>query len=81
MARNQGRLRKSKPSGSSLERWNTHDDIPDNEQDAFHRQQDMISLADADAGNGGGEEDEYGEWRRAACVERRPLTTPNAKVL
>lgn len=60
MARKQARGGKAKSNGS-LDRWNTYDDIPDNAQDAFHRQQDRIALGDMDD-KAVEDDDEYGEW-------------------
>lgn len=61
MARKQKETAITAASGK-LDRWNTTDDIPDTEQDAFHRQQDKILLGDLN-GTGGAieEDDQYGE--------------------
>ncbi|UZJ51239.1 hypothetical protein CBS101457_000559 [Exobasidium rhododendri] len=48
----------SKSSGS-LKRWNTYDEIPENEQDTFHRQQDKIVFGDSQVETNEDEE-EYG---------------------
>lgn len=48
-------------SNGSLKRWNTRDDIPDDEQDAFHRQQDKVIFGD-DQAEMDDEDDEYGEY-------------------
>lgn len=61
MARKQARGAAARAkSDSSLDRWNTYDDIPDNHQDAFHRQQDRIALGDMDEQAVDDDEDEYG---------------------
>jgi U3 small nucleolar RNA-associated protein 3 len=59
MPRKEAGKSKSKSSGK-LQRWNTYDDIPDDEQDAFHRQQDKVVFEDTH-NNEQDEEDEYGE--------------------
>lgn len=62
MARKQAGQHKSKSkTDGSLERWNTYDDIPDDEQDAFHHQQDKIALGDLN-GKAAVDDDEYGEY-------------------
>jgi len=61
MARKQARGVGTKgKSDSSIDRWNTYNDIPDNNQDAFHRLQDRIALGDMDE-QAMEDDDEYGK--------------------
>lgn len=61
MARKQARGAKATQTNGSLDRWNTYDDIPDDDQDAFHHQQDRIALGNLND-KAVEENDEYGEW-------------------
>lgn len=44
-------------STASLARWENEDDIPDDDEDAFHRQRDKLVFGDDDEG---GDEDQFG---------------------
>jgi hypothetical protein len=67
MARKGARRPEAKSNGS-LPRWNNHDDIPDDEQDAFHRQQDKVVFGDGEVGNVDDDDEEYGE---SSCLYRK----------
>lgn len=63
MVRKQAGHQKSRAkTNGSLERWNTYDDIPDDEQDAFHHQQDKIALGDMNGNTAAEDDDGYGEY-------------------
>jgi hypothetical protein len=60
MARKQAKGAKATKANGTLNRWNTYDDIPDDNQEAFHHQQDKIALGDLND-KAVEEDDEYGE--------------------